>query len=233
MLNNLVHTWSTSTEIKSMLEKQKEETELRMEVSARALMDEWYSHKNVELVFDKSRAWSASSLLLNKVYPDCKMIVCVRNLLNVFASIEKQHRKNPLLDEAPGLNEKTVYNRADMMFGPEGLVGQPIVGIEDILRRGPNNVIFVHYETFTQDPAMAMQRIYTELGEPLYNHDFNNVENTSEDADGFYLHKYPHQGCGKVAPTDTEEWKDYLSPDLAQTIKGRFEDYCQYFGYLT
>jgi len=231
MLNNLVHAWSSAPEIKSMLEKQKDETELRMEAAARATIDGWYAHKDNEIIFDKSRSWSASSLMLKKVYPECKMIVCVRNLLNVFASVEKQHMKNPLLDEADSLNDRTVYNRADTFFGPEGLIGQPIVGIEDILRRNPDNVIFVHYETFTTDPAMAMQRIYTELNEPLFEHDFDNVKNTAEDADGFYLHKYPHRGCGKVAPTDPEEWKKYISPDLAGTIMGRFQDYCKSFGY--
>ena len=58
-------------------------------------------------------------------------------------------------------------------------------------------------------------------------------ENTAEDADGFYLHKFPHKGSGKVEPPLEEEWPKYISPDLAQTIRGRFTDYCQYFGYLS
>jgi hypothetical protein len=80
---------------------------------------------------------------------------------------------------------------------------------------------------------MIITGLYESLGEKVFNHDFNNVKNTAEDADGFYLHKYPHQGCGKIEPTDSDEWKEYLSPDLARTIKGRFQDYCEYFGYLT
>jgi sulfotransferase len=160
------------------------------------------------------------------------MLVCVRNLLNVFASVEKQHQKNPLLDEAEDINHKTVYNRADNMFSPTGLIGQPIVGIEDLIRRNLSDVVFIQYETFTRQPQMVIERIYAELNEEPFKHDFDNIKNTAEDADGFYLHKYPHQGCGKVTPTKGDEWQKYISPDLAQTIKGRFEDYCQFFGYI-
>lgn len=233
MLNSLVYNWSTTAEVKGMLEKQKDETELRMENCAKRVITGWYEHKNVDTVFDKSRGWSASNLMLNKIFPDAKMIVCVRNLLNVFASVEKQHSKNPLLDEAENLNDRTVYSRADKMFSPDGLIGQPIVGIEDLIRRNISSVIFVQYEAFTRQPQMVMDRIYTHIGEEYYNHDFDNVKNTAEDADGFYLHKYPHKGCGKVEPPTEDEWPKYISADLAQTIKGRFQDYCQFFGYLS
>ena len=233
MLNSLVFNWSSSAEVKGLLEHQHEETELRMENCARNMIDGWYSHKDKNVIFDKSRGWSSSNLMLNKVYPDAKMIVCVRNLLNVFASVEKQHRKNPLLDEAENLNDRTVFTRADKMFGPEGLIGQNIVGVEDLIRRSIPSVMFIQYEMFVRNPKSIMERLYSHLEEDYFDHNFDNVENTSEDADGFYLHKFPHNGSGKVEPPEEEEWPKYISPDLAQTIRGRFQDYCQYFGYLS
>ena len=232
-LNTLVHTWSNSVEVKGLLDKQPEETEERLKATAKGLIDNWYaSFRNEDVIFDKSRAWSASSLLLKKVYPEAKIIVCVRNLVNVFASVEKQHRRNPLLDDATSPIEKTVYSRADGMFSPDGLIGAPIIGIEDLIRRAPDGVIYVQYESFSREPAMIMERLYTELEEEVYDHDFDNVKNVAEDPDGFYLHKYPHKGEGKISPCNLEEWKDYISVDLAMTIKNRFPDYNNFFGYV-
>lgn len=231
-INTLVHTWSNSVEVKGLLEKQEQETENRLKATAKGVIGNWYSCYDEEVVFDKSRAWSASSLLLKKIYPEATIIVCVRNLVNIFASIEKQHRRNPLLDDAATPMEKTIYSRADRMFGPEGLIGSPIVGIEDLIRRGPDGVLYVQYESFSQNPGMVMERLYSELGEESYQHDFDNVENVADDPDGFYLHKFPHKGEGKIVPCNIEEWKEYISPDLAMTIKGRFPDYNTFFGYI-
>ena len=232
-INTLVHAWSNSVEVKGLLDKQEEQTEQRLKATAKGIIDNWYtSCHDGEVVFDKSRAWGVSSLLLKKIYPEAKIIVCVRNLVNVFASVEKQHRRNPLLDDAATPMEKTIYARADKMFGPEGLIGSPIVGIEDIIRRNPPGVIYVQYESFSKEPKMVMERLYSELEEEPYEHDFDNIKNVADDPDGFYLHKFPHKGEGKILPCNREEWKEYISVDLAMTIKGRFPDYNQFFGYI-
>lgn len=231
LLNSITKNWSDSVEIKNLLEKQKELTENKMKESLKSFIETWYKYENKEIVFDKSRGWSGNNLMLKHLYPDSKIIVLIRDLRNVFASIEKQHRKNPLLDEANNIQEKTVYTRADNMFSPNGLIGSCLVGIEDLIRRDPDGLIFVQYETLTQNPKLVMERIYTELEEEYFNHDFDNIKNTAIDCDGHYLHKYPHKGEGKIEVNDVEEWKKYISIDLANTIMNRFKDYNKFFGY--
>ena len=49
--------------------------------------------------------------------------------------------------------------------------------------------------------------------------------------DFMYLNKYPHEGSGKIRPCNTNEWKDYVSDDLAETINNKFLFYNQFFGY--
>lgn len=232
LVNSLSFNWSNSPEIKGMLATDTEGTNKRMRHTARSMVEAWYAQEGKEVVFDKSRAWASSSLLLQDVFPEAKIIVTIRDLRNVFASVEKQHRKNPMLDEANNLVEKTIYNRADRMFGPEGLIGAPILGIEDLARRRPNGVIYVMYEAFSQNPQVAMDRIYQELGEEPFRHDFDNVVNVATDPDALYLNKYPHKGEGKIEPCDPDEWKKYLSPDLGSTIMTRFADFNRFFGYV-
>ena len=231
-LCGLVHSWSSSTEVKGLLQSRKEETEQRIQDTATGLIDNWYRCKDKEVIFDKSRLWSCNALMLNNISPKAKIIVCVRNLVDIFASVEKQHRRNPLLDDTELPGDKAIYNRADNMFGSDGLIGGPIVGIEDLIRRDPDNVIYIMYEALVKQPAMIFERLYSELKEDPFIHDFDNVKNVSEDPDGFYLYKYPHKGCGKVEPSDPDEWKKYVSPDLSSTINARFPDYCKYFNYI-
>jgi hypothetical protein len=228
-LSKITHSWTSSIDVKNELNRDREATEDKMVRTMRAYVDAW--HKSDKLVFDKSRGWSNNILMLHKLYPEAKAVVMVRDLRNVFASIEKQHRKFPLLDDAEDMRGKTIYTRADSMFGPEGIVGAPIIGIEDIIRRKHKNILFVKCEDLTSDPDQTLNDVYGFLGDAYFQHDFADVENTSTDPDGFYLWKYPHEGNGKVEPTNPDEWKEYVSDDLATTIMERFEGFNTRFGY--
>jgi sulfotransferase len=205
--------------------------------SARALVEAWYEDKG-DVVFDKGRFWNLGIPIFNQLFPDGHAFVCVRDLRDVFASIEKQHEKNPLLDEAGNAVELTKYSRADRMFSPNGMIGQQIVGIEDLLRRNLRNKEgkpFVHtiqYETFVQNPQLILDRVYTVLGEEPFEHDFDDVKPSvgSTDVDGLYNHKFPHEGVGKIEPRD-EEWSKYVPRDVAGLIMQRFTNYNRAFGY--
>ena len=228
-LSQITHSWTGSIDVKNELNRDREATERKMLRTMRAYVEAW--HKSDKLVFDKSRGWSNNILMLHKLFPEAKALVMVRDLRNVFASIEKQHRKFPLLDDAQDLRSKTLYTRADLMFGPEGVVGGPIIGIEDIIRRKHKNILFIRFEDFVKNPSGYMNSIYKFLGKDLFEHDFDNIKNTATDPDGFYLHKYPHEGSGKVESSDPEEWKSFVSDDLAKTIMERFADFNRHFEY--
>ena len=233
MLSSVSNFWSNSIEVKNLLEKEKESTEKAMMNSMRGFVNEWHRRDdNREVIFDKSRGWTHHFLLLRKLYPSAKIIVTVRDLRAIFASVEKQHRKNPLVDISGEGAAKGIFQNADAMFSPNGMIGHCIEGIMDLTRRKPEGVIYVSYEAFSQNPGAIMARIYDSIGEASYTHDFNNVVNTANDCDGHYLHKYPHKGEGKIEPCNPNEWKEYLSPDLAQTIMNRFSAYNQLFGYV-
>lgn len=233
MLSTLSGFWSNSIEIKNLLEKEKNRTEKRMSDSMKAFIEAWHRRDDSrEVIFDKSRGWAHHSLILNKLYPSSKMIIVVRDLRNVFASIEKQHRKNPLIDFAGDGAEKGIFQRADAMFSPQGMIGHCIEGILDVIRRNPKGIVYVTYETLSKNPEAIMGRIYGEINEDIFKHDFDDVKNTAIDCDGHYLNKYPHKGEGKISPCNPDEWKEFLSPDLAQTIMGRFSTFNQFFGYV-
>lgn len=228
-VRTLSNVWSTSPEIKSDLISDKDATEQRMARSARALVEAWYEDAS-PVVFDKGRGWNHSAMALNHVFPGAHLFVCVRDLRDIFASIEKQHAKNPMLDDAANPSELTTYGRADRMFSPQGMIGQQVSGIEDLLRRKLPFVHVIQFETLVANPKLVMDSIYTSLGEDGFTHDFTNVENTATDADGLYLGKFPHEGSGEVKPP-LGSWQDHVAPDIASQIMQRFAGYNQAFGY--
>jgi len=231
IVSQIVSAWSNSVEIKNELNQDRKKAEEKMHKALRSFTDSWYSDQKKKIVFDKSRSWGTNSIVLKSLYPDSKIIVLVRDLKNVFASIEKQHRNSPLLDEAKTPQEKTIYDRADKMFAPQGIIGSAVLGIEDLIRRKPKGVIFIQYESLASDPEGIIKTLYKNLEEKCFKHDFKNVKNTATDPDGFYLQKYPHKGEGRVKPSDQFEWKKYVSEDLAKVIMTKFTAYNRFFGY--
>jgi len=229
MLSTMSNLWSTSPEFKQMLSLHRKEMEEKTLETLRAITKAW--HGEDKIIFDKSRNWGSNNLLFNQLFPKGKIICLVRDLRNVFSSVEKQHRKNPILDEAQSFGAKTIFERADRMFNKDGLIGSPIQGIEDLLRRDPKNVIFIKYEELVSDPKKIMEGLYKELGMKYFEHDFEDVKNTAEDPDFMYLNKYPHQGEGKVRPCDAIEYKKFVSEDLAKTIMDRFAGFNKAFEY--
>ena len=229
VLGNISHLLSHNPEIKGLLHHDKNGTEKKMLNSTRAFIETWYrGHK---IVLDKCRGWGHNVLVLKSLYPESRIILCVRDLRNIFGSIEKQHAKFPLLDEATSIEEKTQFSRADRMFSQNGIVGMPIQGLVDLLRKSPPNTIIVPYEHFAKSPQLIMERIYSEMKEPYFKHDFENVKARTGELDALYLHKYPHNGSGKIVESDPDEWKQYVSPEVAKLIMDRFTSYNQALGY--
>ena len=222
--------WSNSPEVKSDLLHDKDAAEARMLAASRAMVAAWYQDTDAEVIFDKGRLWNSQSLVLRHLFPEAHMFVCVRDLRDVFASIQKQHSKNPLLDTAENPHQLTAYNRADRMFSPEGMIGSQISGVEDLARRQKPYIHLILFETLVKSPKMVLQNIYSVLNEEYFEHDFENVENTATDADSLYLNKFPHDGSGKVEPPKGS-WRDHLSEDIADEIMKKFPNYNRAFNY--
>jgi sulfotransferase len=228
---NIVNNWSTSVEIKGDLASDRESTETRLVRSLRAFCDAWHERDDGRsVIFDKSRGWVHHILMVRKVYPDCKILLVIRDLKEIFASIEKQHQKNPLFDEAQNPQMKTIMGRAQAMFSNQGIVGGPLNGIYDILNR-KLGVSIVRYEQLADRPAAMMKEIYEYLEEELFEHDFEDIENTATDPDAFYLHKFPHDGSGKVEPPPINAWEHFVSPQVANHITTSHAFFNHFFGY--
>lgn len=229
-VTNMINGFGTSTEIKSDLINDRTAIEARIFRVIKGVTDNWYSEEDTggkDMVFDKGRGWIAALPPLFKLYPHAKVIVTVRDPRGVMASIEKQNAKNPLLDDT---KDRSITKRVESFFSDECMVGAPIRGIEDALRR-KTPVFYLKYEHLMDTPVSELARLHEYLEIDNFRHDLDNIKNTATDADALYNFKYPHEGCGRLTRPDLNEWKKYIPEDVGATLIGRFPYFCENFGY--
>lgn len=159
----------------------------------KGLFEGYYADVDKEVVFNTNRAWTLLAGLAGEVYPNSKMIVCVRDIKWILDSFEVAHRKNPLSkNTVTGGNEGTVYSRVESLMAEQGIVGFPYVGIKQAIC-GPEkrNMILIEYDQLCKSPESTLRAIYSFIGEPYFEHDFNNVEASWDEYDseiGIKLH---------------------------------------------
>ena len=222
--------WSISPEVKSDLLHDRQATEKRMVRATRAMVDAWYADTDAEVVFDKGRLWNNQPLALKQIFPEAHIFACIRNPVDIIASCEKQHAKNPILDTAQNPIQLTQIKRVENLCEPNGIVGQQIDSVQDLSRQRLPFVHVIQFETLVRNPQLVVDGIYTHLGEEMFTHDFENIENTATDADALYLNKFPHEGAGAVVVPEGS-WQEYVPPELAGQVRQRFREFNQVFGY--
>ena len=145
----------------------------------RGLFDDFYADCAAEVIFDTSRAWCSWMPAIERLFPDAKVIACVRDVSWVVDSIEKLVQRNvfspsSIFNYAAG---GTVYTRANAVVAPDGMVGGPYDALKQACYGAQRDrLLLVQYETLTADPATVMRAIYDFVGEPHFEHDFDHVD---------------------------------------------------------
>jgi sulfotransferase len=145
------------------------------------LLDSYYIETGPDkIAVDTNRNWTGKMALLAKLYPDSRIICCVRGLPWIIDSIERMLNKNPLYLSSilkPD-RDNSVYKRADtLMNADNGLIGLPFNTLReawfgDFAKR----LIVIPYESLAKNPKGTMNLLYKELDEKPFAHDFDNVQ---------------------------------------------------------
>ena len=81
-------------------------------------------------------------------------------------------------------------------------VGMAIERLYQIIKEGNDKHIhFVKFETFSRSPQKEMKKIYDYLELPYFEHDFNNIEQLTEEDDKVYGIYGDHSIRPKLEPT--------------------------------
>lgn len=184
----------------------------------------YYSNVDKKKVFDKNRFWGNQIYVCKQLNQNGKIIVCVRDLREIFASCIKQDRKHPMFVGVSNITDLYIK-----LFDTKGLIGNAVKTTVDIYQNDLKDVCFLPYAPLAQNPEKIMRELYGFLGDDYFNHDFINVKNTCKEADTFYDLKYPHHGSGAIKYQS--EWRGIVPDEIAKDILTRFKIYNKIFGF--
>ncbi len=175
----------------------------------------YYAGLDADVVFDTNRVWTSRTALLAAMYPESRIICCVRDIGWIIDSVERVLRSNPfqtsrLFNFEPG---QSVYARAEILMNFEsGLVGHAWSCLREAwFGEHASRLVVVDYSALTQRPAEAASAIYAAIGEPPFAHDFENVVYEAEDFDTVLGMPGMHAVKRKV---EYKERASCLPPDL-------------------
>ena len=158
----------------------------------------------------------------------------VRNLKDVFASMEKNYRKNPekqdpILDWSK-MQGTSVPKRVDI-WSQNPPVGMALERLSEIFRMGLDKKIhFVKFEDLCLYPEDTMKGVYRYLGIPEYEHDFDNIEQVTKEDDSVYGAFGDHVIRQKLEVVPSKA-KDVLGKDVVDWIWNNYGWYNQAFNY--
>lgn len=138
------------------------------------------------VVFDTNTLWTAKLPLLTLLFPDAKIIACVRNVSWVMDSLERLYRSSPL--ELSGLYgfkpNTTVYSRTSKLADSGGMVGWALDALREAYYGTHRDAMWmIEYTDLVTKPNATLNALYEVLDEKRFAHDFGNVDFDADNYD--------------------------------------------------
>lgn len=189
--------------------------------SVNGLIDGYYKRIDKKVIFNCNRGWNKNVEYLKKINPNFKVICCVRDYKLILNSFEMIYKNRRLIDPINNAiynrtndNTLTVWHRTNYLAN-ESFVRFAYNAMKEAYY-GPyrNHLLLVEYNDLTMNPKETMQKVYDFIGEPYYNHDFDNVIYSNVEYDELLSAPGLHTVRKKV---EYKEPEIVLPPDLMQT----------------
>ena len=189
---------------------------------------------NKPYIIDKCRGWSINYDFLNAFYENPKIICMIRDPRDIFTSMENNYRKNQDLDipivDITKLRGTTVEKRIDY-FAANMPVGLAFDRMRDAVSQNIHkNMLFIKFEDLTENPQAEMNKVYDYLGLPRFEHDFNNVEQITQENDSIHGPFGDHKIRREVKPIKSKAI-EMLGAPACQWIRKNYDWFYNEFKY--
>ena len=168
----------------------------------RGFLHGWYHDSGAhQVVIDKNRAWLHAFELLLHIEPEAKLIVCLRELGQIYGSIEAQHQRTILVDFIDHLADYDRFGRADMLFAKDRVIGAPLIALQAVLDLPDavkQRLYFVRFEDLVAQPVKCMSHLYAWLGLAPFEIDPEKLTTGMQESDSHYRMKYPHRQSARM-----------------------------------
>ncbi|MBM37770.1 MAG: hypothetical protein CMO97_01740 [Woeseia sp.] len=162
-----------------------------------SIIENWYSDIDQPVVIDKNRAWCARvPFIEGYIQQEVKIIVPVRRVDEILASILTMIKRNPFQEGQPRINfvdEQLVKfnipindeNRCQyLLTGQGGIVYEALNATKMGVDEGHSDKFhYVDYNDLITDPQGQLNEIYEFLGEESFEHTFDNLSNEHREDD--------------------------------------------------
>jgi len=180
------------------------------------LVDTYHYDIAAEVCFNTNRGWTSLLPVLEKTYPTSRVICCVRDIPEILNSFEKLFKSNPFVISKLYTEEtaETVYTRSTSLMIPGGMVRDAYDSLKEAIT-GPQKymLMIIEYKHLTNKPEETMRALYNFIGEPYYQHDFNNLESNWE----AYDHEVGIPGLHRIRrKLENKSTEIVLPPDIWQ-----------------
>jgi sulfotransferase len=193
----------------------------RIERILKGLVDAYYFDVfQSKLIFDTNRSWTARASLIAALYPQARIVCCVRSVGWIIDSIERLRARFPLkVSRLFPQHASSLYARVDALMNSEtGLIGSAWSMLREAwFSEFASRLIVLPYDTLVSHPERTMRRLYRELNEHYFSHDFDHVEHEAVDYDENLGLPGLHTVRRVVAPIEREP---VIPPDLFARYSG-------------
>lgn len=183
----------------------------------RGLFQSHYAEVERPVILDTNRAWTAQLPALVELFPDSKLICCVRDVAWVMDSLERRFRADAFENTRlfnSAAERATVYTRCEALAQPTRLVGFAWQALrEACFSEHADRLVIVDYDLLVERPAEVMALLHEFLGEAPFAHDFEAVAYDAPAFDAQLGLDGLHRVHPKVAPRPR---RTILPPDLFQ-----------------
>jgi sulfotransferase len=169
----------------------------------RGFLRGWCGDCDQAVVVDKNRAWLHAIELLLHLAPEARLIVCIRELGQIYGSIEAQHQRTILLDFIDHLADFDRFGRADVLFAKDKAIGAPLISlhaVQDLPAAVHKHLYFLRFEDFMQRPDACMSHIFAWLGLEPFELDLDHLAGGPQESDSHYRMKYLHRHAERFTP---------------------------------
>ncbi|MBF2036393.1 MAG: sulfotransferase [Leptolyngbyaceae cyanobacterium T60_A2020_046] len=194
----------------------------------RGFINGWFAEADTLWVVDKNRGWLSAIETVHHLDPDFRMVVCVRELGQIYGSVEAQHQKTLLLDFPDHLANLSRYGRADKLFADGGVIGAPLRAIEALQEVNTSlqeRLYYVVFEHLMTEPEAVMAGVYDWLGVKAAAFNPQNLTVKPHESDSYYRFKYRHRTYAKISPPAIHD----IPPRIQRELQKNFGWYYQTF----
>jgi len=187
----------------------------------RGFLRGWYQDCGKQAVVDKNRGWLKAMEMLLQLAPEAKLIVCVRELGQVYGSVEAQHQRTILLDFIDHLADYDRLGRADMLFAKDRAIGSPLSALHAVLDLPlavQQKLYVVRFEDLMARPEECMSHLYAWLGLAPFRIDPDNLRMGLRESDSHYRMKYPHRQFATIRAPQPHA----IPPRIQQQIESAY-----------